>query len=165
MIAQKQAIECRTNLVRPVHVALGCVAVDGNVRRMLESLNRREDIENLLIDLTMQPGATANEPPVVVFSPIAQSGVDLAHEIANDRCKRAKGVLRKAPVYIQTLDLLAGTMQKSVQISAAFKDLDVSLRNFMNAADYMPMEDCETPAPVGRARPRIFALLGLAGKQ
>jgi len=165
MIAQKTAIDCRTNVVRPVHVALGCVAVEGNVRRMLESMNARHDIENRLIDLTMQPQPSNDEPPAVVFSDIAQAGVDLALGIATERSKRMSGLMSRSPVRIQTLDLLVGTMRKSVLIASSFKDFEVRIHQFQRSADYMPIEDHEPPVAVRRARPRLFALLGLAGKQ
>jgi len=161
-ISQKQALDSRTNLVRPVHLALGCVMVDGNVRRMLESMNRRYEIEEKLISLTTAPGAgTVAEPPSVMFSPIAQQGVDLSHGIAKERAKRAGGILRKGPVTIQTLDLLVGTMRKSVQISAAFADLEVPIAQFIRMADFMPVEEGDSVASP-RSKPSILTVLGFA---
>lgn len=159
-ISQKQALDARTNLVRPVHLALGCVLVEGNVRRMLESMNRRHDIEEMLVSLTTAPGpGTVAEPPSVMFSPIAQSGVDLSHSIANERAKRAGSLLRKGPVTIQTLDLLVGTMQKSVQISSSFADLEVPVRQFLHMADFMPVEECDGGAPP-KSKNGILGALG-----
>lgn len=159
-IAKKQATDARTNLVRPVHIALGCVAVDGNVRDLLGKMNRLAIIEDLLIDLSFKVSPQPNEPYEVTFSPIAMSCLDSAGEVGRLRGRRKLGLLRSQNYQIETLDLLVGSMDKSVQMAAAFKEHQLSMRDFSQMADWMPLEANEDSVPTPRPRSTSIFSLG-----